>query len=516
MTRAPVTAGVIALVAGAALALVSGASASLSRPLWLDEVVTQLIAQSPRGILHAMRSGVDFQPPPHYFLVRLADALAGTPSDFSARLPSVVVASLTVLLLGATLRTRLSLASALAGALALAAHPLFVAQAVEARPYALWIFATALTAECLRPGRRGGAWLAAIAAIVLCTSHYFGVLSLAALALGVAGYARFSGRRSWTGTLGAVVPLGAGALALLALLPLARAQLAATAGRSWVPAASPDDVRYFLGFIWGWRPALYLIAAGVAFAVARRLPPLAARLPHGERLPLDATLVALLATVMVPLLVVLVSFTYTPVLVLRYSVPAVLALATVCAFAVELLPRPLRWLGLLLLLRAGLFSWQSAAAAGRDDASRVAAEAQAVQQLDARGIPTVSPFRHDAYRASFGTRGMPAVAWMEIPDSLLDRAAAAAPTTVPRNMLLVERAFGRAVRREFGFPAVITAGEARANPAVALLRDAALSAADTLWFPGRSACPLSARLVVYSRPEAATPCPALQGALARR
>lgn len=158
MSWASLATGVLALAIAVALAFVSGASASLHRPLWLDEVVTQLVAGAPRGILHAMRSGVDFQPPPHYVLVRLADALAGAGSAFSARLPSVIAASFTVLLLGATLRTRLSFASALAGALALAAHPFFVGQAVEARPYALWIFAAALTAECLRAERPGAAW----------------------------------------------------------------------------------------------------------------------------------------------------------------------------------------------------------------------------------------------------------------------------------------------------------------------------------------------------------------------
>ena len=510
-SRASVAAGLLALAIASGIAVFSGASASLHRPLWLDEIVTQLVSQAPRGILHAMRSGVDFQPPPHYVLVRLSDALAGAGSAFSARLPSVIAASLTVLLLGATLRTRLSLASALAGALALAAHPLFVGQAVEARPYALWILAAALTAECLRAERRGAAWFAAAAAMALCTSHYFGVLTLAAIAVAVAAYNGIARRLSWTAVMRSVAPLGAGALALLALLPLARAQLAATAGRSWVSPATAGDIAFFLRFVWGWRPALLLIAAGAFILAARRIPPLAARLPRPDRVSLDNTLVALLATAAVPLLVVLVSVTYKPVLVLRYSVPAVLALATLCALAVELLPRPVRWICVLLLVRAGLFSYQSVAAAAHDESMLFAAETGAVRQLAARGIPTVSPFRHDAYRASLPAGRTPAVAWMDLPDSLLERAAGSA--SLSRNRLLVERDFGRAVRQEFDFPAVIAAEEARTIPAVAVLRDSALSAADTLWFPGRIACPLSSRLVVYSRPGAAAPCDVLQAAL---
>ncbi len=512
-SRASVVAGVLALAIAAGLAIFSGASASLHRPLWLDEIVTQLVAQAPRGVLHAMRSGVDFQPPPHYVLVWLSDTLAGAGGAFSARLPSIIAASLTVLLLGATLRTRLSLASALAGALALAAHPLFVGQAIEARPYALWILAAALTAECLRAERRGAAWFAAAAAMALCTSHYFGVLTLAAMALAGMGYLRFANRMSWNATIRSLAPLAAGVVALVALLPLARAQLAATTGRSWVSPATAGDIAFFLQFIWGWRPAMMLIAAGVLMLAARRIPPLAARLPRPDRLSLDITLVALLATAAVPLLVVLVTLTYKPVLVLRYSVPALLALATLCALAVELLPRPLRWVCVLLLVRAGLFSYQSVAAAAHDESRLFAAETGAVRQLAARGIPTVSPFRHDAYRASLPAGRTPAVAWMDLPDSLLERAARSGSASLSHNRLLVERDFGRAVRQEFGFPAVISAEEARTAPAVALLRDAALSAADTLWFPGRIACPLSPRLVVYSQPALATPCDVLQAAL---
>lgn len=513
LTRTPLATGLLALVIAGGLAIVSGASASLQRPLWLDEVVTELVAHGPRGMLHAMRSGVDFQPPPHYVLVWLADTLSGAGTPVSARLPSVIAAALTVFLLGATLRTRLSVASALAGALALAAHPLFIGQAIEARPYAVWILATALTAESLRQDRRGRAWLAAAAAIALCTSHYFGVLSLVVVALAVVGFVRFGQQAAWPTAMRSAAPLVAGGIALFALLPLASSQLAATAGRSWVAPATAGDVVFLLRFVWGWRPALLLIAAGALVLVARRVPPLAARLPRADRATLDVVLVALLATAAVPLLVVLVTLTYKPVLVLRYTAPAVLAMATLCALAVEVLPRSVRWVCVLLLMRAGLFSYQSVATAAREESALFAAESRTVRLLAARGIPTVSPFRHDAYRASLPAAGTRAVAWMDMPDSLLERASAAGSASLSRNLLLVERDFGRAVGREFGFPAVISAEAARSHASVALLRDASHASADTIWFPGRVACPLSPRLAVLASPGSAAACGMLQAAV---
>ncbi len=507
------------LVGGAAVAVAigvaiwSGAGALIHRPLWLDEVVTQLVATAPRGILHAMRSGVDFQPPPHYALVWLSGWLLDANDALAARLPSIVAAALTVFVLGAFLRTRLSATAALAGALALAAHPFFIGQAFEARPYALWILATALTAVALRVDASWGRWLTAAAAVALCTSHYFGILSLVAIAAAAAAFLRFGRHERWTRCARVVAPLAAGGFALLALLPLARAQLATTSGRSWVAPVTSGDVAYFLGFIWGWRPALHLIAAGVLVAVARRALPQFRRAATGQTARLDITSIALLATATVPLLVVLLSVGLKPLLVLRYSAPALLAVATVCAFAVEQLPRQVRWLALVLLARAALFSFQSASGAARDATALAAHEARAVRQLAAQGVATMSAFRHDAYLQSRYAAGAPTVAWLDLPDSLVARAAAAAPALVFRDHLLVERGFGRAVQGEFGFPEVVGIEAARAQPVVAVLRDPSLAPTDSLWFPGRRVCALSPRLVAYARPGAAPSCDALQAAV---
>ncbi|MFA6166820.1 MAG: glycosyltransferase family 39 protein [Gemmatimonadaceae bacterium] len=496
----PVSAGVLALGAVAAIAIWTGAWDAMQRPLWLDEIVSQLIANAPNGILHAMRSGADFQPPPHYALVRLAAAIAGDATTVTARLPSLIAAALSVVVLTAALRRSLSLAASLAGALALAAHPLFLSQAFEARPYALWILATALLAESLRERGAAGAWFAAGAAVALCTVHYFGLLSLAAVGLAAVPHPRVGRAVPWPAIARSVAPLAAGGVALLALLPLASEQLAATGGRSWVPPATGQAISAFLLFPWGWRPAALLIAAGALAIAVQHVPAVATRWPRPRQRTVDITVAALLATALVPLLVVLLSITYKPVLVLRYSAPAALAVATLCALAVERLTSPLRWAAVLLLLRATFFSLGSIAAGSRAGAVTVADEVQTVSKLAARGIPTVSPFRHDAYRTSLLAGGGPGVEWMELSDTLVERAGAARVEGLSRDMLLVERDFGRAVRREFAFPKGVTVAQARALSAVALLRDAAYLAADTIWFPGWRPCPLSDRLIVYAAP----------------
>ncbi|MBA4072738.1 MAG: hypothetical protein C0497_13010 [Gemmatimonas sp.] len=509
----PVAAGALAFAAVSAIAIWTGVWAAMQRPLWLDEVVSQLIANAPSGILHAMRSGADFQPPPHYALVRLAAVLGGDATAVSARLPSLIAAALSVVVLAAALRASLSLAASLAGALALAAHPLFLSQAFEARPYALWILATALLAESLRERGAAGAWFASGAAVALCTVHYFGLLSLIAIGLAAVLHPRLARDVPWPVIARTVAPLVAGGVALLALLPLASDQLAATGGRSWVPPATADAIGAFLRFPWGWRPAALLIAAGALVMAAQRVPSVAARWPRERRPPLDITVAALLATALVPLLVVLLSITYKPLLVLRYSAPAVLAVATLCALAVERLPSPLRWAAVILLFRATFFSFGSMASGARANAVAVADEVQAVGRLAARGVPAVSPFRHDAYRATLFAAGGPGVAWVELSDSLLERAGASRIGGLSRELLLVERDFGRAVRREFAFPDGVSDAQVRAWPVVALLRDAAYVAADTIWLPGWQPCPLSNRLVVLAAPPVPLDCAALRTAV---
>lgn len=509
----PVAAGALALAAVTAIAIWTGVWDAMQRPLWLDEIVSQLIANAPNGILHAMRSGADFQPPPHYALVRLAAAIGGDATAMTARLPSLIAAALSVVVLAAALRPSLSLAASLAGALALAAHPLFLSQAFEARPYALWILATALLAESLRERRAARARFAGGAAVALCTVHYFGLLALAAVGITAVLHPRLGRAVPWPGIARSAAPLAAGGVALLALLPLASDQLAATGGRSWVPPATGEAISAFLRFPWGWRPAALLIAAGALVIAAQHVPAVTARWPRERRPSLDLTVAALLATALVPLLVVLLSITYKPLLVLRYSAPATLAVATLCALAVERLTSPLRWLAVLLLLRATFFSFDSMASGARANTVAVAGEVQAVSRLADRGVPAVSPFRHDAYRTSLVAAGAPGVAWMELSDSLVERAGAARVGGLSREMLLVERDFGRAVRREFAFPVGVTVAQVRAWPMVALLRDSAYVDADTIWLPGWRPCSLSDRLVVFAAPPKPPDCGALRAAV---
>ena len=191
------------------LAVGAGVLDQARRPLWLDEAVTRLEVTSPRGIFHALLSGVDFSPPVYATLAKWSVELTGAAWPAAVRAPSMLAAALTIFLFGATLRTRHSLPSALAGVLALAAHPLFLAQAFEARPYALWILGCLLTAAALRDGITARSTRLALASAFLCSVHYFGMLALGSIAVGAALHAFVVRRLTLAGTRRQLMPLAA-------------------------------------------------------------------------------------------------------------------------------------------------------------------------------------------------------------------------------------------------------------------------------------------------------------------
>lgn len=487
----------IAVTAG--LAWYAHLARQLLRPLWLDEVVTQLEATSPRGVMHAMRAGVDFHPPVYATLARISAQLLGSASPISARLPALIAAIAALAIFGASMRARHSWTATLSGMLTLAAHPLFLPQGFEARPYALWLLGTVLSAEALRERGRARSYWCAAAAAFLCSVHYFGVLTLTSVAVGAAVSARVEHDERWYATLRRLRPLAAGVFAFTLVLPLAASQLAAIGGRSWVAPPTAEEILFFLRFPWTWRPAAVLIVAGFTAAGLRVL--LHSHDARGikVRWSLDATESALLATAFVPVVLVVVTLVAKPVLVLRYSAPAALAVATLTTIGVDSIPGRARWLAVAWLVRAVNFSFASAAAAAQAEAAQLEADVRAVTWLSGRGIATISPSRHEAYRISMAEPATGHVAWLQVSDSIIDRAAKARVSGLTHAFMTVERDFGRATHMEFAFPTAIDETEVRRRSVVALYRDVDIAAADSIWLPGFVyRCDVNDRIAVYT------------------
>src|SRR5262249_50870016 len=124
-------------------------------------------------------------------------------------------------------------------------HPLILSHAFEARFYGPWLAAVAWFAYALvlfRTSARRllpGLLLAACAAVV-CTTHYFGIITLALVTAFDLAFHRAAAPR-WAALAIAAV----GPLLLLACVPLYLRQRAALTASTWVGAASPQAVGEF-------------------------------------------------------------------------------------------------------------------------------------------------------------------------------------------------------------------------------------------------------------------------------
>jgi mannosyltransferase len=293
------------------------------QPLSWDEAVTASAAQHDPGQLLALLSRTDAPLGLYYALmhgwVSLLSAVGVAPSGGWLRLPGALAAIATVALV-ATLATDWYGAQAglLAGAL-LAVYPLFVFYAHDARPYTLaTMLVVAATMLFVRArSRPTPARVTAYAAVAVLAvyAHLFAVLALFVHALVVA--VRGPRRGRW---------LLAGVAVALAVAPLVWIASHQTGEIGWIPRPSPRAVASVLNKMAG-GAAVALALCGVAVAAAFS-PWLRQRniVPH-ERAALLLGWAAL-----PPLLLVAADFV-TPVLVARYALIAVPAVAIAVAAA---------------------------------------------------------------------------------------------------------------------------------------------------------------------------------------
>lgn len=323
-----------------------------SRWFWHDEICTLHVVDD-RSFLHSMQAiaaGVEGSPPGLQVLMRSWALVAGT-SETAFRSFSFACMMLAVAGVYANLRRSFPRLVALAGALVVWAHPTILDQALQARFYAPWCAAVAWFAFFIgrvRTQRRvhwSDASRLACLSWVACFTHYFGVISLAGIVL--AEWVVHGGPwRDWR----VYASVGVGPVALIVSLPFFLIpQRAMSQVSSWAPSATVDEavallasianpkMLYFLGVI----VAVGLLLRGLGWLVRRGPERSAAAnastsFGGGAENGLDWKPLAPLAGIMllVPALIV-VSYVIQPCLVPRYSLPAVLGLAPIIAFAVS-------------------------------------------------------------------------------------------------------------------------------------------------------------------------------------
>lgn len=194
---APRRAAAVALLPSLLLLGLGGVLLARGHGLWFDELFTAEVARLPLGdIVRAVLDGrgttsylADVPPSynaPYYLVVHAWLALPLTGDETSLRVLSLLAAATGVAVLVRAVTRLAGPAAGLVAGLAVAANPLLVEQAVEARSYGLVVLATAGAALGLArwlDGARHGLLLLGLAGAGMGLAHWYAVPVLAGLTL---------------------------------------------------------------------------------------------------------------------------------------------------------------------------------------------------------------------------------------------------------------------------------------------------------------------------------------------
>lgn len=134
-----------------AYGLVRSIFGALVRPFWFDEICTLIVIKHPAvaSILDCLKKGMDGQPPFFDLIERFASRLPVVP-EVSMRIPSALAFSAVLICVFEIVRARAGRAVALVSIFPLFFSSLFQTYAAEARPYALFVAATAAALLCFQ------------------------------------------------------------------------------------------------------------------------------------------------------------------------------------------------------------------------------------------------------------------------------------------------------------------------------------------------------------------------------
>src|SRR5262249_8144528 len=212
---------------------------------WLDEIYTHTLTADPDlgHALRALAAGVETHPPTYYLLLRLFTAVYGECSETALRVFALLAVVVALIGLYVLLRMAFAPLAAFAGVLAVWGHGLVIHHAFEARFYGPWLAATVwfayFLARCrVSAHRLRTDSLLAVSSLLLCTIHYFGIITLTLIVGFELCFHRSPGKFRASGWLAVM----AGPVALLACVPLLLNQRAAFTVPTWVAAPTLSSV----------------------------------------------------------------------------------------------------------------------------------------------------------------------------------------------------------------------------------------------------------------------------------
>jgi len=317
-----------------AIAWAVGGGYLMQRQMWMDEIHSWLLIQdaSTSRSLQALADGVDYNPPTYILLARQLRYLQGDGGITEGRLRSLSLSLMLLAILGVftLLRRRYPMLICIASVLLMVSSVHLIHQATEMRFYPLWLAACAWLCVALNVEGLQKAWqlrlsnvVALLMAAIITTSHYFGILTLGLICGGA-----FLAPNLTKGRIRMILVTGlTGGVCLVACLPFLIVQRSALSQATWV---SPATVADSIGFLTALFPLLPVIVCGIAFVLSTALNKSQdlgkSSIPHDARQLAPCILLSLM-----PLVIVLLSWTIQPALVTRYAVTGVLGFGPIFA-----------------------------------------------------------------------------------------------------------------------------------------------------------------------------------------
>ena len=305
-----------------------------ARQAWMDEIHTlELVGDPDTGhMLDALADGADFNPPGYYLIARFVARIVGSSDPKVLRTFSLlcIVGGLTAI--GLALQRHVSFAVSIAVIAALWSQTLLVDQSLEARFYAPWFAALAWLCWLMQRERQSAITIvcSCLLAMVVCSVHYFGVISLMLLVGGIV-LARPKSIRD----PGIWLPTVCGLLAIASCYPFYTGQRAALTMSTWISPPNVERIREFFGEL---IPTAALGIAVVA-AIANRMmskDEQTNRLDDAARKPsFLPRLSGSLSLLLLPIVLLAFSFTVQPALVPRYSLVFLIGCAPLLAWLLQ-------------------------------------------------------------------------------------------------------------------------------------------------------------------------------------
>ena len=336
---------------------VTNSSYLLHKYFWLDELCTYALLTDVSLVhaIRALRGTVEINPPGLNFMLLAYTSLTNSTSELALR--SFALGTMILALVGvyAILReASYSVFVALAATLAVWCHPLILDHAFEVRYYGPW-FAAAIWFCYLLARTRAlalGSWgtvALALSSLVLCTVHYFGVLTLIIIVASEWLWQR--GRLLYGRKHLAAIALGPLVIVGFAIffLPYQKAIMTVP---TWIPNPTPASIADLA-------MTLFLplhLGAVVMVAWFSQLWPggngpdgLSTGTAYGT-----SGLIALTSLVLVLPMLIAISYLVQPVLVSRYGITAIAGIAPAVAHIMSRMKR------IWLILLIGFFAAASA------------------------------------------------------------------------------------------------------------------------------------------------------------